>query len=78
MYAAATNLVDCLQLLVLGKSDVNRVDSLGNTALHYAYAYGSIAAASFLEGKGASSDIENQEQKTPLEVAGMVNALPPL
>jgi ankyrin repeat protein len=76
MYASAANLADCIPLLCLAKSDVNRIDSLGNSALHYAYAFGSIAAASLLEEKGADSFLENHNDKTPLSVAGVPSAVP--
>jgi ankyrin repeat protein len=76
MYASAANLADCLPLLCLAKSDVNRTDSLGNSALHYAYAFGSIAAASVLEEKGADPSCENHNEKTPLALAGISSAVP--
>jgi ankyrin repeat protein len=78
MYAAACNLSDCLPLLLLAKSDVHRVDNLGNTALHYAYAFGSMAAASLLEEKGADCYRENQQERTPLAIAGIERAVPVL
>jgi ankyrin repeat protein len=76
MYAAACNLLECLSLLLTGRSDVNRIDNHGNTALHYAYAFGSMAAASLLEERGSDCSLENQQGRTPLSIAGVERAVP--
>ncbi len=75
MFAAASNLVDCIQLLCVAGCDLNRADNEGNTALHYAYAYGSIATISFLEENGADSSKENMKEQIPLAIAGRFQSL---
>lgn len=43
------------QLLLAGGGDVRGVDAVGNTALHYAYAFGQTRAASVLEEHGGAN-----------------------
>ena len=78
MFAAACNLPDCINLLCTGGSDVNLRDADGNTALHYANAYGSVAAASALESRNANRTLENNKQLTPDDIMGKYNEVPRL
>jgi ankyrin repeat protein len=75
MLAAAANLVECIDLLIVSRTEVNSSDIDGNTALHYAYAFGSMAAASVLELRGADNTRTNNSGATPLDVTGMTNAV---
>lgn len=78
MFAAACNLTDCVSLLCTGGADINIRDLDGNTALHYANAYGSIAAAAVLEGKGADNTALNSNQLTPDDIIGQFKAVLPI
>ena len=77
MYAAAFNLPSAISLLCTAGADVNLRDLDGNTALHYAYACGSNAAASALEEKNIDANIENNDGKTALEVLGVMRTIAP-
>lgn len=78
MFAAACNLPDCISLLCTGGSDVNLRDADGNTALHYANAYGSIAAVSALEARGGDRNLANGKQLCPDDVIGQHDAVQPI
>jgi hypothetical protein len=78
MFAAACNLPDCISLLCTGGSNVNLRDAEGNTALHYANAYGSISAVSVLEAKGADRSVTNGKQLTPDDIIGQFDAVLPI
>ena len=76
MLASSCNLVDAVGMLVKAGADLRAVDNIcGNSALHYAYASGSMAAASLLEEMGAQSEFQNQHGKIPLDVAGVMSTI---
>mmetsp|Transcript_674 Transcript_674/g.655 ORF Transcript_674/g.655 Transcript_674/m.655 type:complete len:81 (-) Transcript_674:4-246(-) len=75
MYAAASNLSDCVQIFLRSGAELNLTDSEGNTALHYAYAFGCISTISLLEEKGCNSEIENIKGETPLSIAGKYHSI---
>ena len=76
MLAASCNLVDILSILLDNGADISKTDFIdGNTALHYAYATGSMAAASLLEERGANDASTNGKGRTPMDVAGLISAI---
>jgi ankyrin repeat protein len=75
MYAAAANLVEAVNLLLTAKSKINQVDVDGNSALHYAYAFGSLMAASVLEANGANTSAYNAKDKRPFDIVGISDAV---
>ena len=70
MLAAATNLVEAVEILLLAGADVNAHDLDGNTPLHLAYAFGAASAIVALESASADSFSKNHNGKEPLELAG--------
>jgi ankyrin repeat protein len=56
----------------LGAADVNAVDDIGNTALHYAAYTRRDSIVRFLAERGASLEIKNKFGETPLWVAEVV------
>jgi ankyrin repeat protein len=78
MLAAACNLPQAVTLLVDCGADINATDIEGNTALHLAYAFGSISCALFLESRGADTNILNTSSRTPSEEAGRQSTLIPI
>jgi len=70
MLAAALNLQEDVQLLMHYNADISVTDLNGNSAMHYAYAFGCITIASLLENAGGSTSVENHRHETPLDVAG--------
>ncbi len=75
MYAAASNLPDAVKILVSSGCKINIKDNDGNTALHFAYAMGSIAAASALESCGADVTISNNGGRQAFDVVGISSAV---
>ncbi|MGH9332103.1 MAG: ankyrin repeat domain-containing protein, partial [Vicinamibacterales bacterium] len=61
--------LDAAKLFVEKGADVNAVNNLGNTALHYAAQQGNERIVEFLIGKGAKLDLKNKQGRTPAEVA---------
>ena len=57
---------------------MNAKDLESNTALHIAYAYGSISCALILETRGADPESQNGSGRTPIEEAGRAGFLYPL
>merc|ERR1719383_442013 len=54
MYAAQSGSVDCLEILLDAKADVNQFEEDGMTAIHFAAASASPAACKLLLANGAS------------------------
>jgi ankyrin repeat protein len=78
MHAAASgNNIDCMQLLVELGSDVNSLDNLYATPLHYACARGCHESVHFLATNGAHINAKDQYEAFPLLVA-MTNNYPEL
>jgi hypothetical protein len=61
--------VDALKLFVKAGADVNAVNDLGFTAVHYAAQGGRNAIIEFLAANGAKLDVANKAGKTPLDLA---------
>jgi len=76
MLAARFGLLGLLRVL-LPRCVVTAADAAGNTALHWARAYGQELAAETLEDEGAPADAVNAEGKTAEEVAGTGSAIVP-
>ena len=71
MLAAAANLEPAIALLLAAGADVFAQDLDGNTAVHFAYAYGSASAVATLEGKmGDNAQAKNHNGQSPLDMAG--------
>jgi len=78
MMAAAADLPHAaLEALVAGGAELDCKDLDGNTALHYAYAYGSMGASVWLEAKGASADAKNLRDYAPFELVGNMGHIQP-
>ena len=78
MMAAAADLPTiALQLLVDAGADIDAKDLEGNSALHYAYAYGSMGASVWLEGRGASGTAKNNRREEPFELVGKMTKINP-
>jgi ankyrin repeat domain-containing protein 17 len=56
-------------LLIKHNANLNAEDSSGNTALHYASAYGWIECVSLLIQAGADPTPENSWKTTPITIA---------
>lgn len=61
--------LDAVKLFLDAGADVNAVNDLGNTALHYAALNGSARIAEYLAGKGARLDIQNKQGRSPVDLA---------
>jgi ankyrin repeat protein len=61
--------LDAIKLFVDAGADVNAINDLGNTALHYAAQTGATRIIEFLVSKGAKLDVQNFQNKTPLDLA---------
>jgi ankyrin repeat protein len=78
MMAASADLPhNALEALVTAGAELDCKDLDGNTALHYAYAYGSMGASVWLEAKGASTDVKNLQDYTPFELVGNMGRIQP-
>jgi ankyrin repeat protein len=66
--------LDAIKLFVDAGADVNAVNDLGNTALHYAAQTGASRIVEFLASKGAKLDVQNFQGKTPLDLAKSATA----
>ena len=75
MLAAATNLVDAIEILLLAGADVDAHDLDGNTPLHLAYAFGAASAIVALESASADTLSKNHSGRTPLELAGKTTGM---
>ncbi|MBI4265267.1 MAG: ankyrin repeat domain-containing protein [Acidobacteria bacterium] len=60
--------LDAIKLFVEKGADVNAVNALGNTALHYAATLGSERMIRYLVGAGASLDIKNKQERLPIDL----------
>jgi len=58
-----------IRYLIAGGADVTLVDSLGNSALHYAASLGAQRACEYLIDAGADIDLKNSDGDTPLHLA---------
>ncbi|KAF0697050.1 Aste57867_12234 [Aphanomyces stellatus] len=78
MLAAASGNVALAQALRPRHVALDTVDVNGNTALHYAYAFGKSAVARWLEGLDRDlASQENADQRTPLDVSGWKHKIYP-
>jgi len=68
-YAVGANRLNVTKLLMECKADATKVDGQGNTALHYAAAYGRKDLADYLIGAGLQVNAKNSVGLTPLAVA---------
>lgn len=68
-YAVGANRLNVTKLLIESKADATKVDSQGNTALHYAAAYGRKDMADYLLSAGLQVNARNHVGLTPLAVA---------
>ncbi|ETW06986.1 hypothetical protein H310_03086 [Aphanomyces invadans] len=80
MLVAATGNVFLAQELVrAARQDcLEATDQRGNTALHYAYAYCHSSMARWIEGQSVDlAAVENNDQRTPLDVSGFRRKIHP-
>jgi len=61
--------VDVMKLLVEKGADVNAVNDLGMTPLHYAVQRGADRVVEYLASKGARFDVKNKQGRTPADLA---------
>jgi ankyrin repeat protein len=61
--------VDVMRLLVEKGADVNAVNDLGMTPLHYAVQRGADKTIEYLASKGARFDVKNKQGRTPVDLA---------
>ena len=78
LLSAAFNLCEGSVDLLDHGADIQSSDLEGNTALHIAYAFGSISCVLLLESRGADSNAENIMGRKPFEEAGRCALLLPL
>ena len=78
MQAARNNNHSMLEIgtAKLYPSDVNTIDMLGNTPLHYAAKHGNRLLCAFLLEKGAFVNVQGQELNTPLHNAYLSGSAP--
>ena len=70
MMASACDLTSAIESLLRAGASINARDLYGNTALHYANIFGAYKAIEMLEEHNADVNIENNNGKLPLDVAG--------
>lgn len=78
LLSAAFNLCEAVSMLLDHEAEIRSSDLEGNTALHLAYAFGSMTCVLYLEFRGADSTAKNLDGKTPLEEAGRCALILPL
>ena len=61
--------LDVIKLFVEAGADVDAINDLGNTALHYAAQTGATRIVDYLASKGAKLDVQNFQGKTALDLA---------
>lgn len=78
LLSAAFNLCEAITLLLDHGAEIRSSDLEGNTALHLAYAFGSMTCVLYLEFRGADSNAKNLKGRAPLEEAGSCALIQPL
>jgi hypothetical protein len=68
-YAIGANRLAIVKLLLENQADPTKVDSAGNSGLHYAASYGRKDMVDFLVGKGVDMNQSNTKGMTPLQCA---------
>lgn len=68
-YAVGANRMNIAQLLIESKADATKVDTQGDSALHYAAAYGRKEMAEYLLGLALDINAKNNLGMTPLACA---------
>jgi ankyrin repeat protein len=61
--------VEVIKLFVEAGADIDAINDLGNTALHYAAQTGATRIVEYLAAKGAKLDVQNFQGKTALDLA---------
>ena len=61
--------LDAVKIFLQAGADVNAVNAVGNTAMHYAAQTGANRIVEFLAANGARLDVKNKDGKTPLDLA---------
>jgi ankyrin repeat protein len=78
MYAAAADLPNVCKILFESGADLQSKDLDGNTALHFAYMYGSKNSVAMLESLGADDKIDNNFGREPLFESGREKYFKPI
>jgi ankyrin repeat protein len=78
LLSAAINLCEAVTMLLDHGAEIRSTDLEGNTALHLAYAFGSMTCVLYLEFRGADSNAKNLKGRTPLDEAGRCALILPL
>jgi ankyrin repeat protein len=78
MYAAAADLPNVCKILFEAGADLQSKDLDGNTALHFAYMYGSKNSVAMLESLGADDKIDNNFGREPLFESGREKYFKPI
>jgi ankyrin repeat protein len=61
--------LEAIKLFLQAGADINGVNIVGNTAMHYAAQTGANRIVEFLATSGAKLDVKNKDGKTPLDMA---------
>jgi ankyrin repeat protein len=61
--------VDVIKLFVEAGADIDAINDLGNTALHYAAQTGATRIVEYLASKGAKLDVQNFQGRTAVDLA---------
>lgn len=68
-YAIGANRLNIVKLLLDNEADADKVDSQGNTGLHYSAAYGRKEMSEYLLSRGLNVNAKNNLGMTPLDCA---------
>ncbi|KAL7316131.1 Target of rapamycin complex 2 subunit avo2 [Mucor circinelloides] len=69
LYAAQNGNANLVSYLLSISADFDHIDNLGNSALHYASAWGHITVMDLLVSEGCNVDLENDEHATAYDYA---------
>ena len=71
MHTSHSHELECAQVLIDAKANLNVTDAKDNTPLHYAAGYGQLEPVKMLVGAGADISLKNKDGHTAQEIAKM-------